>query len=365
MERASWTFNCPCKNDKIERKAGGKAPENIEDFFVRKEAFGTLYYSKSRTPVFNEIYFEGPIAHNAKYVLSSPIIAILEITGDCKLDCIQCYRPEDKKDKQLNLDTVKKLISELKEMNVVGIQYIGGEPFLHKDLFEMLRITKESGLKTEVVTSGYGVDSSTIDECSEFIDGLFVSIDGKKETHNRIRQKPESFDAAVKALREFSQKGVYATVIMTLNKLNYQDAEEVYQIASDSGARELFLKRMLRVGRGAAVCDLYLGKDDLADLVERMRKVANKRTEITYGGKCASVGGAYAFFGCTGGRSQVVVDCDGNVYRCLYIKDPSNCIGSIYSNTFNELWTKNNDTLNICDCVDSDRCGGLCDLLHK
>jgi MoaA/NifB/PqqE/SkfB family radical SAM enzyme len=359
-DRVSWVFDCPCKNEKIKRKSGGKPPKDIENFFVRKEEFGTLYYSKSKTPIYHESYFVETSNPNSRLVLSSPIRAILEVTGECDLNCIHCYRPESKKEEKLELNAVKSLISELKDMNAVGIQFMGGEPFLHEDLPKMLKRSKESGLKNEVITSGYNIDKPTIEECSKLIDGLFISIDGRKEIHNRIRQNSDSFDSAIKTLKEFSQRDVYTTVIMTLNKLNYNDIEEVYSTVSNCGAKELLLKKMLPIGRGKNVDHLYLGKKALPNLDNRIRLMSNERTKIHPSAGCINLTGDYTFFGCPGGRTQVVVDCDGDVYRCLYQKDPNSCIGNIYDNKFKEIWKINNETLTKCDCTYSDRCGDLC-----
>ena len=189
------------------KAAAETAPKNAENFFIRQEEFGVLYYSKSKTPVFEESYFVD--AHNlgSQFILSAPIIAILEITGRCQLNCIHCYRPPEKKDKSLDLETIKRLIHELHSMEVVGVQFIGGEPFMHPDLLEMLREAKRPGMKTEVITNGFGITTSKIDECSDLIDGLYVSLDGKREIHNRMRQNPKSFDFAVDTLKRFSDKG--------------------------------------------------------------------------------------------------------------------------------------------------------------
>ena len=367
MDRASWVFDIPCKNDKIKRKGGGQPPEDIENFLVRKENFGTLYYAKSRTPVFRESYFvenESKVP-NAQFILSAPILAILEITGKCNLNCIHCYRPEDKKEKTLELDVVKNLLSELKEMSVVGIQYMGGEPFLHKDLPKMLKESKKSEFKNEVITNGYKISESTIEECSDLIDGVFISIDGKKETHNKIRQAPDSFESAIKTLKGFSERDVYTTIVMTLNKLNYGDVEEIYDIVSSFGARELFLKRMLPVGRGKEHNDLYLGGGVISELENRVKIVLNDKTKVLFGARCVEPTGAYTFFGCPGGRTQIVIDCDGEVYKCLYKKDPNSYLGNIHNEPFRKIWNRNNETLENCDCTYSDRCGGLCELSQK
>lgn len=357
----SWTFYCPCK-DPVKRKHGGAPPENLDNYFVRKESFGTLFYSKSKTPVFNESYFEESPENGSKFILSAPVLAILEITGRCNLSCMHCYRPGAKKNKELSFNVVKNLISEFKDMGVVGILYLGGEPFLHKDLPKMLEESKRAGLKNEIITNGYKISDATIEECSDLIDGLHVSIDGRREVHNKIRGAPDSFDHALSTLGKFSSKGMYTTVLMTLNKLNYANVEEVYTAVSEQGAKEIFIKRMLPAGKGRGISDLCLRRCDVADLENRTKAMQNDKTKIKFGGVCNKPAGDYTFFGCPGGRTQIIIDCDGAAYRCLYQKEPHKSIGNIHNSHVKDIWKRNNETLETCACENSDRCGGLCTL---
>ena len=355
---AAWTFNCPCKNDKLIRKEGGSAPEGL-DFILRKESFGNLYYSKSKTPIFHESYFEGVAAEKGMFIFSAPVVAILEITGKCNLNCIHCYRPENERASELTFEETKGLLHQLAEMNVVGVQYIGGEPFLHKDLKEMLRLSKDYGFKTEVISNGYAISDLVINECCDLIDGLYISIDGTEKTHNKIRQNPQSFRYAIQSIEKFSKRDVFTTAVMTLNKENYKEIEEVYSIVSAHGAEGLFLKKLLPVGRGKTLNNLCLNKVDLASFAERLVAIRKTDTGISYS-NCVPVQGEYAFFGCPGGRSQVVIDCDSNVYRCLYRKAVEDRLGNIKHAPFKEIWKQNNNTLIRCECKNSDRCGGLC-----
>jgi MoaA/NifB/PqqE/SkfB family radical SAM enzyme len=361
LSNVSWTFYCPCK-DSIKRKHGGTSPKNLDNYFIRKESFGTLFYSKSRTPVFNESYFEESSESNSKFILSAPVLAILEVTGKCNLNCVHCYRPETKKTEELSFNVVKSLISEFKDMGVIGILYLGGEPFLHKDLSKMLEESKRAGLKNEIITNGYKISDTTIEECNSLIDGLHVSIDGRRDVHNRIRGASDSFDYALNTLGKFSIKGTYTTVLMTLNKLNYTDVEDVYAAVSEQGAKEIFIKRMLSTGKGREISDLCLKQCDMADLENRTKAMQNDKTKIKFGGVCNKPAGEYTFFGCPGGRTQIIIDCDGAAYRCLYQKEPHKSIGNIYDISVSDIWKKNIETLEFCICNNSDRCGGLCTL---
>lgn len=366
--KATWCFDAPCKNNKIDKKAGGNPPKNTENFFVRKEEFGTLYYSKSKVPVFHESYFVENSKIDKEFIFSAPITVNLEITDRCNLDCRHCYKPEDVEAGKMDLDTAERIISELGEMNVVGLQFMGGEPTLHDNLPEMLKKSKSTEMKNEMITNGYNISDSFIEYCSEFLDRLAVSIDGTEERHDEIRQTSGSFGAALDTLNQFSERGVYTEAIVTLNKLNYQDAEEVYEVASEQGADSVLLKRMLPQGKGSKIDDLYLDSEDLSKLEERMGGLLNKKTEVRFGAKCEDVSGEYTFFGCPGGRSSIVIRSSGDVYRCLYKRDEDTYIGNVHDRSLKNIWKSNNEDLrqrnNSCPdgCDYLDRCGGLCEL---
>jgi len=75
----------------------------------------------------------------------------LEITGRCNLRCIYCYNSkfntEEKIREEMNTEDIKRLIDEASKMGCNKFTFSGGEPFLRKDIFEIIEYCK--GKKSE------------------------------------------------------------------------------------------------------------------------------------------------------------------------------------------------------------------------
>ena len=79
-----------------------------------------------------------------------------EVIQRCPNKCKFCSsNSSQEKKKIIKLEDFKKTINYfIKQGGIEEISISGGEPFLHPDLFEMIRFTKENGIRTVIFTSG-------------------------------------------------------------------------------------------------------------------------------------------------------------------------------------------------------------------
>ena len=95
--------------------------------------------------------------------------------------------------KPLEIDsgTFRKIIKESAELKIKNMIFIGGEPFVREDLFDLVAYAKHSGLSVTIITNGLLLNSDTIDRCFTCgVDSLNVSIDAASdEAFDRIRGK--------------------------------------------------------------------------------------------------------------------------------------------------------------------------------
>ncbi|MDF2566887.1 MAG: Radical domain protein [Oscillospiraceae bacterium] len=79
--------------------------------------------------------------------------AYIEITNVCNLDCSFC-----KKTKRapgfLSLNQFEFIINQVRNVTEYIYLHLLGEPLLHPNLFEFLRISDDAGLKTSITTNG-------------------------------------------------------------------------------------------------------------------------------------------------------------------------------------------------------------------
>src|SRR5262249_60519977 len=67
-----------------------------------------------------------------------PPFLYVSIINSCNLRCQGCWVDVSAKQQTISLDAMKKLIAEARAMGNVFFGIVGGEPFMHPQLFEIL-----------------------------------------------------------------------------------------------------------------------------------------------------------------------------------------------------------------------------------
>lgn len=105
----------------------------------------------------------------------------------------------------------------------------GGEPFIRKDLIDIVNEIKSYGIQCTITTSGYLVEEvpfPPVDEC-------VISIDGAKATtHDAIRGMKGSWKKAVKAIEIAKKHCVVKQLNFVLQKDNYHELNDFIHFAN-------------------------------------------------------------------------------------------------------------------------------------
>ena len=94
-----------------------------------------------------------------------------EVIQTCPNKCKFCSSNSSKDKKTIiSLEDFKRVVKYfLNQGGIKEISISGGEPFLHPDLFEMVKFCKENGIRTVVFTSGIKRNSDISDEMKQYI----------------------------------------------------------------------------------------------------------------------------------------------------------------------------------------------------
>jgi MoaA/NifB/PqqE/SkfB family radical SAM enzyme len=137
--------------------------------------------------------------------LKTPTAIILYVTNRCNLRCGHCFYWDslNRKSPELTIDDMEKLAASL--AHPVSLSLTGGEPFLRKDLGQLVRcfMTTRKAREVALATNGY-FTREAVDFCEQFLEeyvsiplSVQVSLDGIEKTHDAIRACPGSFNRAV------------------------------------------------------------------------------------------------------------------------------------------------------------------------
>ena len=181
--------------------------------------------------------------------------ASLRVTSRCNYRCRHCYADGRPGQPELTSQEIRTVIDQLWDLGVMRIFFTGGEPFLLPDLPDLIAHGKRKGCEIAVSTNGSLITDGLLRHLAEVhLDHFQVSIDGKEETHEKVRGISGSFvracDAVMDAVRLLPDTNI--TVAMVLAQENLQEAESVFALADQLGAKTFVPIPLTVTGRARA-----------------------------------------------------------------------------------------------------------------
>ncbi len=199
--------------------------------------------------------------------LPGQILFQWHVTDRCNLQCSHCYQEDTPQPEPAWADLLKVLDQFIAFIRSARRQHggthvrahvtvTGGEPFLRADFMDLLeRLSGERRLFSfAVLTNGTTLTPAIVRSLHRLRPGFVqVSIDGKKETHDRIRGRG-SYERAVDGLRLLAGCHIPAHISFTAHRLNYRDFPDVSRLGHTLGAARVWADRLVPCGRtsGAA-----------------------------------------------------------------------------------------------------------------
>lgn len=158
--------------------------------------------------------------------------AIIAVTSRCNARCAMCGLWQKETEPEVEPSFYYNLPKSLTNINVTG-----GEPFLRKDLLQILSVISDRCRKVRPVISTNGLLTDRIlRSIPLFIKinqrtSLRVSIDGIGKTHDDIRGVKGGFDKAMATLKGLLDLGVKDLGIgFTMMKSNEKEMMDVYEL---------------------------------------------------------------------------------------------------------------------------------------
>lgn len=154
------------------------------------------------------------------------------VTYRCNARCnmCDCFKDPTKPSEEITLEDIKKL-PEMAFTNITG-----GEPFIRKDIPDIVRELYKKSDRVVISTNGYFTDR-IIALCREFPKvGIRISIEGLQETNDKIRGIPDGFNRGYTTLKTLVEMGHPDVGFgMTVQDMNCEDLVPLYNIADELG----------------------------------------------------------------------------------------------------------------------------------
>lgn len=173
--------------------------------------------------------------------------AYLETTNYCNLECSFCNRDQVvKKIQHMSLSNFQLVLEKLKNNPINEIKLMGlGEPFLHPKFSIICKMVKDYFPKAFLIVATncqYKVNDN-FKESLKYIDLLYLSIDGYKESYEKFRP-PSKWSKLIKFLenlKEIDRYNCKITCNYVVNKQNIDDIKKVEELCKEYDLEELRL----------------------------------------------------------------------------------------------------------------------------
>lgn len=214
----------------------------------------------------------------------------LHVAHTCNLNCSYCFASQGKYhgDRALmTLEVGKRAIDFLIEHSGdrrnLEVDFFGGEPLMNWEMVKQLvayarSIEKEHGknFRFTLTTNGMLLDDEVIDFCNKEMHNVVLSLDGRKEVHDRFRKDYAghgSYDVIVPKFQRFVEKRGDKSYYMrgTFTHYNTDFTNDIFHMA-DLGFTELSMEPV--------VCDpsdpCALTEEDMPVLFEQYEILAKE-----------------------------------------------------------------------------------------
>ncbi len=162
--------------------------------------------------------------HPLKSIRGGVLKAMVNLTYECHCKCDYCWcgsydrHPE----KELSSFEVKKILDEIAEYPSMctAVSFIGGEPLLRKDIYELIDYAVSRGLFTEMETNGVDLSRDVVLKLKKSgLNHIFVRIEGPdRESHDLVSKAEGCFENAIDGIKACVKEGLSCSIFMNAHR---------------------------------------------------------------------------------------------------------------------------------------------------
>ena len=209
-------------------------------------------------------------SHLLQFSKDKKPVVVWNCTQSCNLRCVHCYAGSECKayDGELTTDEAKTMIDDLAAFGSPVLLFSGGEPCVRSDLVELMQYAKDRGMRVTLSTNGTLITSELAERFAQVgLSYAGISLDGGPKTHDEFRRVPGSFDRAMEGIRNARAAGIKVGLRMTINKRNWREIPEIFQVMRDEGVARSCFYHLVYTGRGSELMDEDLTHEETRQAV--------------------------------------------------------------------------------------------------
>ena len=285
-----------------------------------------------------------------------PVYAVWEITQRCDLACRHCgSRAGHARTDELSTAECLDLVRQMAELGVKEVTLIGGEAYLRDDWTQIVAAIAERGMSATMTTGGRGI---TVERAKAAraagMQSVSVSLDGLRETHDRLRGVQGSFESATNAMRYLRDAGVLVSTNTQINRLSLPELPELLELIGSLGSHSWQIQLTVPMGRAADEPEVLLQPYDLLELFPLLGSLQQRGKEL---GVRLWPGNNVGYFGpyervlrgtmprghmasCGAGCSTLGIEADGSIKGCPSLPTDAWTGGNIRDASLEAIWER-------------------------
>lgn len=279
---------------------------------------------------------------------------LIAVTYRCNAKCHMCntWQYPTKPEEELHAEDLESL-PHMRFANITG-----GEPFLRRDLEEIVALVRRKADRVVISTNGYYTDRITA-LARKFPElGFRVSLEGLPAANDELRGIKDGFDHGIRTLLRLRALGVKDIGFgITLSDRNADDVLELFELADAMNlefATAAVHNSFYFHKTDNAISEVDRVADNLEELARRLLRSSRPKSWFRAWfnvGLANYVRGGRRLLPCDMGTDVFFVDPFGRVLPCN-AKEAS--MGSLKDQSFDEIWTSEQAQAvrrNVRDCA--------------
>ncbi|WP_297282139.1 radical SAM/SPASM domain-containing protein [uncultured Anaerococcus sp.] len=261
-----------------------------------------------------------------------PFVVTIELNTICNLKCEHCYIPSHTNE-GMDIETIKTLLNNLRELGTFELVFTGGEIFLRKDIYDILKYSRDLGFSIKLFTNVTLIDEEMAEKLSKLpISLISTSIYSlTDEIHDSITHKKGSLQMALQGIENIRKYNIPLEVKMIVMNKNINSIKSLEQFCKEKDIKFVASPFVFPKSNGdiSPINNRVNDKESLFTIVDSIDDISKFNPAVHDDND----------YICPNMRYSIGIECNGNVNPCnaLFYS-----IGNIYNESIKKIWDSEN-----------------------
>ncbi|MBU5310666.1 radical SAM protein [Tissierella carlieri] len=296
-----------------------------------------------------------------------PLHATIELLTECNWKCKHCYIPEHN-DSGLNIETITKLLNDLRELGTFDVTFTGGEIFFRQDVLEIIEIARSLNFRVNLLSNASMLNKEKVEKLANLYIAEFSTTIFSLNSliHDSITGISGSLEKVLNNIFLMDKYNIPIEIKTPLMKENSCEYKELKSFCDKNNFKYQVTTAISSKNNGdISPVSLRIDNNDYAKII----KDIDRMQDI---GESKKIKPLFDFddYLCKPIINNIYIDCKGNVYPCNSFLCK---VGNIFDSSISDIWNNSEELKKIkrmkkkdlpecvnCDLIDfCGRCPGL------